>query len=125
MQDRARAGRLGLFAWLGLLFSKFAEYVLLPLSSGLSLVDVLILMMALVLIVGVAYSILSERIDRKLLLLINLSSHTFSQLYFYSICTPHLLSSLNPYQANRICTLHATSTTPSTFASYGLQVSST
>ena len=58
--------------------------------------------MALVLIVGVAYSILSERIDRKLLLLINLSSHTLAQLYFYSICKPHLLSPSNLYQADPI-----------------------
>ena len=100
MQDRACAGRLSLFAWMGLLFSKLAEYVVMLLSSSLTVVDVLILMMAPVLIVGVAYSILSERIDRKLLLLINLSSHTLAQLYFYSICTPHLRSSSNLYQAD-------------------------
>lgn len=87
---------------MGLLFSKLAEYVLMPLPSSLSPVDVLILMTALVLIVGVAYSILSERIDRKLLLLINLSSHTLAHFYFYSTCTPHLLSSLSPYQADGI-----------------------
>ena len=87
---------------MGLLFSKLAEYVVILLSSSESLVDVLILMMDPVLIVGVAYSILSERINRKLLLLINLSSHTLAQLYFYSICTPHLPPSLNPYQADPI-----------------------
>ncbi|MCJ1423070.1 hypothetical protein MMC29_000951 [Sticta canariensis] len=38
------------------------------------------------LIIGFAYSILSERIDRKVLLLITVSSNTLAQLYFYSIC---------------------------------------
>ena len=41
----------------------------------------------LVLIVGFIYSILSERIDRNVLLLINVSSYAFAQFYFYSICT--------------------------------------
>ena len=87
---------------MGLFFPKLAKYVLMLLLSSLILVHVLTLMMALVLIVGVAYSILSERIDRKLLLLINLVSHTLAQFYFYSICTSHLRSSSSLYQADPI-----------------------
>ena len=98
MQDRACTGRPSLFTWLELFFSERAEYVVVSLSSSWSLVKVLIVL-TLVLIAGFAYSILSERIDRKVLLLINVSSNTLAQLYFYSICTtinPSLQQHLKP-----------------------------
>lgn len=100
MQDRAGAGRPSLFTWMELFFPEFAEYVVVSLSSSWSLVDVLIVLRTLVFIVGVTYSILSERIDRRVLLLITVSSNTLAHLYFYSICTTHLLPDLTSHQTD-------------------------
>ena len=38
-------------------------------------------------IAGIIYSILSERTDRKLLLIFNVTSNTVAKGYFYAICT--------------------------------------
>ena len=83
-----------------LFFSECTKYVVVSLSSTWSLVEVLIVLRTLALIVGFAYSILSERIDRKVLLLITVSSNTLAQLYFYSICTIHHLPSSTLPQAD-------------------------
>lgn len=44
-----------------------------------------------VFIIGVVYSILSERIDRSKLLLINVTSNAVARGYFYAICTRPIL----------------------------------
>ena len=51
----------------------------------------------LVFVVGIVYSVLSERVDRNLLLLVNVTSNVVAKGYFYAICTiatPFLTQSL-------------------------------